>query len=486
MADNLRHVTLHGLFWSFFERFGQQGIQFVISVVLARLLMPEQYGVIAMLAIFLSFAQSFIDSGFSLALIQKQDANHLDECSIFYFNIVLSFVAAGILCLAAPWIASFYNTPVLVPLTLALSWVLVINAFGIVQTALLTKVIDFKFQMKLNMTATIVSGCIGVLMAYAGYGVWSLVAQTLTSALVRMVLLWLLLSWRPSLLFSFNSLRTMFRFGSKLLFSGLLDKFYNNLIPMIIGRLFSAAELGLYTRAYSLQQVPVTSISDSVGRVTYPVFSSIQDDKPRLKRGVRKALATLVMINFPLMIGLAIVAKPLVYLLLTEKWLPCVPYLQLVCGLGFLYPLHVINLNVLIAQGRSDLFFRLEIVKKILATILVVCTFHWGISAMIVGQIAGSFICYFLNSYYTGKFLGYSIIEQFGDLFHSLILSILMAIGIYTVNIFPILQPCVLLFVQISIGIISYVVLCRLTKLPSFMESVEVIKPRLLQLCRVH
>ncbi len=485
MAENLVHTTVHGFFWSFSERIGQQSIQFVIQIILARLLLPEQYGLIAMITIFMVVAQSFIDSGFGSALIQKQGASYLDECSIFYFNIALGFVAAALLFLAAPWIASFYNTPVLVPLTQALSLNLIINAFGIIQTTLLTKKINFKSQMKVNLAATIVSGCIGVIMAYSGFGVWSLVGLSLSSNLIRTVLLWVFMSWRPSLLFSFNSLRAMFSFGSKLLFSGLLESVYQNLIPMVIGKLFSAADLGYYSRAYSLQQYPSVNIAYPVGRVTFPVFSSVQEDKPRLKRGLRKALASLVMINFPLMIGLAVVAKPLVHLLLTDKWLPCVPYLQLLCVVGLLYPLHVINLNVLKAQGRSDLFFRLEVIKKILGVVLLACTFHWGISMMIVGQIVGSIIAYFLNSYYTWKLLDYSVIEQCRDFFHSLILSIVMAAGVYMINFLSISQQSLLLIVQIATGIILYALLCQLTKLPSFVESLEMIKPKLSQLCRI-
>jgi O-antigen/teichoic acid export membrane protein len=486
MTDNLTRSTVKGLFWSFFERIGQQCVQLAISVILARLLVPEQFGLIAMLSLFMAVAQSFIDSGFGSALIQKQDANHLDECSIFYFNIVLGFFSAGLLCIAAPWIASFYQVPLLVPLTQALSFNLIINAFGIVQTALLTKNIEIKPQMKINLSALIVSGSIGVTMSYWGYGVWSLVVQSISSTLVRTGLLWLFIRWRPSFIFSFDSLRGMFSFGSKLLFSGLLEKIYNNLLPVIIGKVFSAADLGFYTRAYSLQQVPVNTISDSIARITYPVFSSIQEDKPRLKRGVQKALTTMVMVNFPLMSGLFIVAKPLVLLVLTEKWLPCVPYLQLLCCLGLLYPLHVINLNVLVAQGRSDLFFRLEVLKKVLGVALIVFTYRWGISIMIFGQILGSFICYFLNSYYTKKFLNYSLKEQIHDLFHSFILSLLMAGWVYIINYVPIFNQSVLLLLQIASGIALYATLCWLTRLPSFVESVEMIKPKFKQVCSIH
>ncbi|MCX5807670.1 MAG: lipopolysaccharide biosynthesis protein [Proteobacteria bacterium] len=486
MTHNLKHVVAHGFFWSLCERIGQQGIQFVIYIILARLLVPEQYGQIAMLSIFMAVAQCFIDSGFGSALIQKQDVNHLDECTVFYFNIIVSFLVVGLLWLAAPWIASFYNMPNLLVLTRVLALNLIINSFGVVQGAILTKHINFKPQMKFNLVATVVSGSIGVIMAYMGYGVWSLVAQSIAVNLVRTALLWLFVNWRPALLFSFNSLRTMFPFGSRLLFSALLDRIYNNLFSIIIGKMFSAADLGFYSRANQMQQLPVDNISASVSRVAYPVFSSIQGDKPRLKVGVHKSLTILAMVNFPLMIGLATVARPLVLVLLTEKWLPCVPYLQLLCMVGLLYPLHAINLSVLVAQGRSDLFFRLEILKKMLGVALIVLTFHWGISVMISGQIVGSIICYFLNSYYTGKFLDYPIVEQLRDLLHSLILSVLMAGGIHVITFLSISQQPFLLIAQIVTGIVLYVVLCRLTKLPSFMESLEMIKPKLTQICCIH
>ena len=482
MTANLRQKTLHALFWSFLERFGQQAIQFVISIILARLLLPEQFGLIAMLTIFMAIAQSFINSGFGQALIQKQDATHVDECSIFYFNILVGFLAAGLLCLTAPWIACFYNQPLLVPLTCALSLNLIINAFGLVQTTLLTKHIDFKTQLKVSVIATAVSGTIGVTMALNGFGVWSLVAQSLSSNLFRTVLLWFFNTWRPSLAFSFVSLRGMFAFGSRLLASGLLYTVFQNIYLVVIGKLFSPMALGFYSYAMRLQQLPVENISGIVSRVTFPVFSSVQNDKPRLKRGVRKALTMLVMINFPMMVGLAIVAKPLVLVLLTEKWAPCIPYLQLLCVVGMLYPLHVINLNVLTAQGRSDLFFRIEILKEILMVIAIAVTYRWGIIAMIYGQIATSCFAYLLNSYYTGKMLDYPITEQIQDLIPSLALASIMGGGIYALQYAPFVNQSALLLVQIMTGIVLYTFLCYIFRISSFMEVFELIKSKLLNL----
>ena len=470
MQNNIQNNTINGLFWSSFERIGHQGIQFLIAVILARLLLPEQFGLIAMLAIFMAVAQSFVDSGFGSALIQKQDATHLDECSVFYFNILVGFLVAGSLFLSAPWIAAFYQIPLLTPLVRVLSLNLIINAFGVIQTTLLTKRIDFKSQMKVSVIAAVFSGSIGVAMAYRGYGVWSLVAQSITNNFFRTILLWFFLPWRPSWIFSFVSLRSMFSFGSKLLFSGLLDTIYNNLYLVVIGKMFSATELGYYTQAEQAVRFPVGNLSSAVGRVTFPVFSSLQDDKDRLKRATRKALSSLAMVNFPLMIGMAVVAKPLVLVVLTDKWLPCVPYLQLLCVAGMLYPLHVINLNVLMAQGRSDLFFRLEIYKKGMVTAAICFTARWGIMAMIYGQIATSVIAYYMNSYYTGKLLFYPASEQIKDFIPVLFLASLMGIGVYLAKYLPLENNIALLLSQVFIGIILYIALCRITNISSFVE----------------
>lgn len=475
-TDNLKERTLSALFWSFFERVGQQGIQFVISVVLARLLLPEEFGLIAMLTIFMAIAQSFVDSGYGSALIQKQGVTHIDECSIFYFNILIGVFAAGCLCLGAPWIAEFYNQSLLVPLTYALSFNLIINSFGLVQTSLFTKNVNFKAQFKVSVIATMISGILGVSMAMRGFGVWSLVAQALTGNLLRTAFLWLFSSWRPSLTFSFASLREMFGFGSKLLASGLLDTFFNNIYLVVIGKMFSPVSLGYYSRAQSLQQLPASNLSAIVGRVTFPIFSSVQEDKPRLKRGVQKALSLMVLVNFPLMVGLAVVAKPLVLVLLTEKWLPCVPYLQLLCVVGLIYPLHVINLNVLTAQGRSDLFFRLEILKKTLVVVAIAVTYRWGITAMICGQIVTSFLSYVLNAYYTGKMLNYPVEEQLRDLAPCLIASAAMGVCVYLCNGFLSIGLFPLLLVQIFSGILVYACICCIFRIDSFWEILTMFK----------
>ncbi len=473
----LRSKTITSLFWSFFERIGQQAIQFIIAIILARLLAPAEFGLIAMLTIFMAVAQAFIDSGFGSALIQKQDTTHLDECSIFYFNIAVGVFAAVILCLAAPLIASFYNMPLLTRLTRVLSLNLVINSFGLIQTVLLSKRVDFKSQLKASLIATFLSGILGIAMAYRGYGVWSLVAQSLSQNLLCIGLLWFFLRWRPSLIFSFDALRSMFSFGSRLLFSGLLETVFQNIYLVVIGKIFSPVELGFYSRAKHSVDLPVTSVAGSVSRVMYPVFSAIQSDKDQLKRGLKKALTSMALLNFPVMIGLAVVAKPLVLILLTDKWLPCVPYLRLLCFVGLLYPLHLINLNVLKAQGRSDLFLRLEILKKILVVIAIVITYRWGISALIMGQIAVSVLAYYLNSYYTGRLLQYHFFEQIMDVAPLFLISVLMGCIVYAITFFAFESHVLLLISQVGVGSILYISLCYFFKNASFMAVMDKVMP---------
>ena len=482
MPDGLKSRTLHGLFWSFFDRTGQQGIQFIISIILARLLAPEEFGLVAMLAVFMAIAQAFVGGGFGAALIHKADTGHVDECSVFYFNILVGFLAAGVLCLAAPGIAAFYKRPILVPLTRALSLNLIINSFGIIQSTLLTKRLDFKAQMKISLMAAFFSGLIGVSMAYRGYGVWSLVAQSLSSTFLQTLLLWVFFPWRPVWAFSVASLRGMFPFGSKLLCASVIATLFDNMYQLVIGKVFSAADLGFYQRAKGFQQLPVDNITSSVWRVTFPVFSSVKDDKARLKRGVRKALTTMAMVNFPLMIGLAIVAKPLVHVLLTDKWAPCVPYLQLLCMAGLLYPLHAININVLTSQGRTDLNLRIAILKDFLRVALLAVTFRFGIAAIIYGQIAQSVLCYFVNTYYTAVLIRYSVWEQILDLSPYLGTAGVMGVGVCALQYVITGNAALLLAAQVGTGLLLFTALCCLFRPQPFVELWQMLRQKLRQL----
>jgi teichuronic acid exporter len=477
--ENLQHKTIHALSWSFLEAVASRGVQFVIGIILARLLFPEQFGLIGMLTIFISVSQAFLDSGFGSALIQKREITQTDICSIFYFNILVGLLAAGLLCLVAPWIAVFYKQPILTSLMRALSLTIVINSFGMIQNTVLTRQINFKTLTKVNLIAGALSGIIGTTLAALGYGVWSLVVQQVSAALISTICLWSFNTWRPALIFSFNALREMFGFGSRLLFSGLLNQIFDNIYFVVIGRLFSAADLGYFTRAKTLNDLPTLTLSGMVGRVTFPVFSSIQDDPVRLKRGLKKALTVLVLVNFPMMIGLAIVARPLVLVLLTERWAACVPYLQLLCVASLLYPLQLMNLNVLQALGRSDLFLRLEIIKKVMIAINIAITWRWGILAMIYGIIVNSIIAYYLNSYYTGILISYPLREQVMNLIPYFIVSIVMGIAVYAIGLLQYSHHWSMLLVQITAGIVIYIFLCRIFRLKAFIEIWQAIWNRM-------
>ena len=324
----LKNRTSKALFWSFLESIGFRGVQFIIGIILARLLFPEHFGLIGMLAVFLGVAQLFVNSGFGAALIQKRESTTTDSSTIFYFNIIVGFFTVVLLWLIAPWIASFYNQPILTLLTRALSLTIVINSFSLIQTTILTKQINFKTQTKISVSASLLSGIIGIWLAILDYGVWSLVIQQICGSLFRTSFLWVFNDWRPALIFSIQSLREMFGYGSRLMFSWLLNVIFQNIYLVLIGRIFSAADLGFFTRAKTIEEIPSSTLSEMIGRVTFPVFSTIQDNPERLKNGLKKTLRVTALVNFPMMIGLALIAHPLVFVLLTEKWAECIPYLH--------------------------------------------------------------------------------------------------------------------------------------------------------------
>jgi teichuronic acid exporter len=478
VVTNLKAQALHAVFWSFLQRVGQQGIQFVIALILARLLLPTQFGLVGMLTIFMELARVFIDSGFGAALVQRQETTGVEESSMFYFNVLVGLLAAGLLCAASPWIARFYGQPILVPLTCALSVTLVLHSLAAVQTALLTKRIDFKTLLKVSMSASALSGTIGIVMALRGCGVWSLVGQYIAASFFRTLLLWRLNTWRPRLVFHLAALRVLFRFGSCLLASSLLNTFFENIYLVVIGRLFAPAQLGLYSGARRIQRMATLNITGVVTQVAFPVFAMIQDDPVRLKRSMRKAMATLALVNFPVMAGLALTARPLVYVLLTEKWAACIPWMQLLCVAGLLYPFQSLHLNVLKAQGRSDLLFMLEIIKKVLVVILIVATYRWGVTGLIWGQVIMSGFGYYINSYYTSRLIHYRLWEQLADLAPYAAVTVLMALGLHAVQLLPLAGDKLLLSVMVLLGILLYVLLSYAFHLSAFLEMARAIRER--------
>ena len=455
-TESLKQKTTKGLFWSSVERFSNQGMSFLFSVILARMLDPSDFGIIAMITIFFAVAQSFVDSGFSNALVRKTDRREEDLSTCFYFNIGVGIMAYIVLFLIAPLVACFYKQPILSPIIRITGLGVVLNSLCVVQQALFTIKIDFKSQAKVTLSATIISGIVGVILAYQGYGVWALVWQGVVMTLARMALLWLMSKWRPTTGFSKSSFNYLFGYGSKLLASGFLDTIYNNIYPIVIGKFYTPAQLGNYSRALSFAQLPSSNITSILQRVTFPVLSTIQDDIPRLQANYRRLLKLSAFIIFPLMIGLSVVAFPMIRLILTPTWEGCSLYVQIICFALMWYPIHAINLNLLQVKGRSDLFLRIEIIKKIVGVCIMCITIPLGITAMCIGMVASSLISLFINTYYTGKLINIGCLKQMRDLTPIFINSLIMG-GIVYFSIQISDNDILQLSLSIIVGVLSYI-----------------------------
>ena len=447
-----------------------------MSIVLARLLSPDEYGLIGILTIFISVFNAIVDSGFTNALIRKNNASDTDYSTVFYVNMVVSVFMAAALFLCARPIASFFGREELVALTQAMSCIVIINALSIVQKARTTKAIDFKIQTKITLISAIISGVIGIVMAYMGYGVWALVGQQISCQLLTTALFWIYNKWLPSLVFSWESFREMWSFGWKLLVSGLIDTLWKEIYQVVIGKCYAPRNLGLYTRAKQFSDLCSTNLTSIIQRVSYPVLSSIQDDKVRLREAYKKVIKTTMLPTFVLMFGMAAVAKPMIMVLIGEKWLGCVGFLQIICIYGALYPLHAINLNMLQVQGRSDLFLKLEIIKKIINIGPLLLGIFVDIYLMVGSSIITSCISYYLNAYYSGPFLNYSIKEQVKDILPSLGVAVGMAIPVWAMTLVPI-NAFILLPLQIVVGAVIVIAICETKKLPEYIEIKGIAMP---------
>lgn len=473
--SELKDKTVKGVFWSAVDRFSAKGIQFVFSILIARLLMPEDYGVIAMLGIFLGVSQSFIDSGFGTALIRKIDRTETDFSTVFYFNIVVAVIFYLGLFFAAPAIADFYNTQLLIPVTRIVALTLPIGALSGIHSAKLSIEIDFKSRAKISVVTTFLTGTVGLWMAYSGYGVWALVVQSVFASIIRTIMFWIIVKWYPKLVFSWESFKNLFSFGSKLLASGLLDTIYNNIYPLVIGKMFSPSVLGIYGKAKSLADFPSSNITSVLQGVTFPVLSSIQNDEERLADAYKRFLKISAFIIFPLMLGLSAVADPLIRLLLTDKWEGAIYLLQIICFAMMWYPIHAINLNILEVKGRSDYFLKLEIIKKIQGVIILCITVPMGIVAMCYGQIVSSMISLIWNTYYTKRLIGYGYWAQTRDLLPLFIHSLIMwALVLLIVNLMPTLW--LKLIIGVLAGIIYYIAGAYIMKFPEMDELLTILK----------
>lgn len=450
MAKSLKDKTFKGIVWSSVDRFTTQGIAFIFNILIARILLPSDYGVVAMLGIFLAISQAFIDSGFGTALIRKPDRTETDFCTVFYFYIAVSLIFYIILWVAAPYIALFYDIPLLKSVTRVVSLRLVFSSLSGVHNAKLAIDINFKTRAKISIAVTLLTGVIGLWMAYSGYGVWALVMQAVISSLLTSILLWIYVRWMPGLTFSWKSFREMFSFGSKILASGLLDTIYNNVYTLVIGKFFSATSLGVYSKADGFAQFPSSNITGVLQGVTFPVLSSIQNDEDRLASAYKNFLCLSAFIIFPLMVGLAAVADPFIRLVLTDKWEGSIYLMQIICFALMWYPIHAINLNLLQVKGRSDLFLKLEIIKKIQGVIILCVTIPLGLVAMCYGRIVASLLSLVYNTYYTRKLIDYGFGKQMKDLLHILLHSLVM--GAIVWGVVQLLHP---LWLKLVAGVLA-------------------------------
>lgn len=477
MAEQgLKDKTVKGVGWSAIDNVAQYAVTFVVSIVLARLLSPDDYGLLGIIAIFTAVCAAIINGGFTNALIRKKEVTDDDYNTAFIVNLSVSLFLYVVIFICSPVIARFFGREELVSLTRVSSIGMIIGALALVQQTRLTKRIDFKTQTKITLIASIVSGVVGIVMALLDFGVWSLVAQSLSSQGLRTVFLWIYNKWTPSLRFSTQSFRNLFGFGWKVMVVGLIDTIWKELYQLVVGKFYSPATLGQYTRAKQFSQMFSTNLTNVIQRVTFPVLSDIQDDKLRLLSAYRRIIKTTMFFTAVSMLFLGSISEPLLFCLIGPKWHEAATYLPLICISGSLYPLHAINLNMLQVQGRSDIFLGLEIVKKTIGLGPLLIGAFVGIMPMLYVNLVVGIIYFFLNSYFSGKFIGYSSLMQLKDIAPSYGVAITVAVSVYFLKFLP-FSNWIILPLQIVIGLIVFFILSRVTNLEEYHETKALLIP---------
>ena len=461
-------------FWRFFERCGAQLVAFVVSIILARLLDPAVYGEIALIMVFTTILQVFVDSGLGTALIQKKNADDLDFSSVFYFNIAVCLVLYGVMFVAAPFIADFYHLPHLTPVIRILSLTLIVSGVRNIQQSYVSKNLIFKKFFFATIGGTLGSAVVGIAMAYMGYGVWALVGQQLINVTLGTLILWTIVHWRPKFMFSLQRLKGLFSYGWKLLVSALIDTGYNHLRHLIIGRIYTAKDLAFYNQGHLFPNVIVANINTSIDSVLLPAMAAEQDDKDRVRAMTRRAISISTYIIMPMMMGLAMCAEPVVRLVLTDKWLPCVPFLRVFCFTFAFWPVHTANLNAIKALGRSDLFLKLEIFKKVIGLAAVLITMNISVMAMAYSLLVTSVLSQIINSWPNKKLLDYHYLAQLKDMLPQISLSCIMGATIYCIS-FANLNDYATIALQIIAGFAIYILLSKLFQLESFKYIFDII-----------
>lgn len=449
-----KNVTLN-LLWRLAERCGAQGVSFIVSIVLARILSPDDYGKVAIITVIMQLLQVFIDGGLGNALIQKNDADDLDFSSVFYFNMAFCIVIYGALYICAPMIADYYNDVNYIKWIRVLGLILIISGIKNVQQAYVSRMLQFKKFFFATLVGTIISAFVGIAMALYGLGVWALIAQNLVNALIDTVVVWKLVKWRPHKKFSITRLKSLLSYGWKLLASNLIDTLYGNIRQLLIGKLYTSSDLAYYNRGRQFPNIIVMNVNTSIDNVLFPVMSYKQGDIDGLKKLTRKSIMVSNYIMAPLMIGLACAADTIVRLVLTEKWLPCVPFLRVFCVIYLFQPIHTANINVIKAMGRSDLVLKLEVIKKAIGIIMLLASMNYGVMAIAYTYLANNFLNQIINSWPNKKLLSYSYKDQLMDILPSTALALVMGICVIAIGQIKI-NSLLLLLIQLLVGMVVY------------------------------
>ena len=473
--DGKNKNVVKNFIWRFAERCGAQLVTFIVSIILARILDPEDYGTIALVTVFISVLQVFVDSGLSTALIQKKEADDLDFSSVFYFNFAVCLILYVGMFFAAPYIAGFYDDPALVSIVRVISLTIVISGIKGIQQSYVSRNMLFKRFFFSTLGGTIISAFLGIGMAYSGFGVWAIVVQQLSNATIDTLILWLTVKWRPKRIFSWVRLKILLSFGWKLLVSSLIDTVYNNLRNLIIGKIYTPTDLAYYNQGDKFPKVIITNINSSIDSVLLPTLAFAQDEPEQVKNMTRRAIKISTFIIAPFMMGLAFCASSIVQLVLTDKWLPCVPFIQIFCISYMFWPIHTANLNAINAMGRSDLFLKLEIAKKIIGLLLLVFTMRLGVLAMSYSLLVSTWVSMIINSWPNRKLLNYSFKEQIKDILPGVVIALTMGILISFIRML-LLPTIVILLIQSIVGVILYIGLSVLFKVDSLQYILDLIK----------
>lgn len=468
--SSLKSRTIFGLIWQFFERISAQFVSFILSIILARLLMPEDYGIIALVVVFVSICNRLVVGGFSTSLVQKKDADNMDFSTVFFFSLITSLFLYAILFLCAPLIADFYSgfdRKLLIDIVRVMGIQLIVSAVNSVQSAYVSKTMQFKKTFAPTMISVTISAIVGIGLAYAGYGVWALVAQNLVQDFSRMIVLWIVVRWRPQLKFSFERFKSLFSYGWKIFAASIIKVLYNDLRSIVIGKAYTPADLAYYNKGQSFPQLIESNVGGTIDSVLFPAISKTQDSKEGMLALLRRAIKTSTYVLMPMLMGLAAVAAPLIEILLTEKWLPSVPYMQIICFTFMFMPIEIDNLQAIKAMGRSDLALKLEIIKKVIGVILLVVSIPFGVKAIALSMLVGAIINAIVDAVPNRKLLGYKFSQQIVDVLPILLISLAMFAVVYLMS-FLNLNIYFLLTIQVISGVAVYVLLSLMFKIESF------------------